>query len=207
MRILLVVHGFPPAAQSGCEIYAHAHAVAMRRTYGDEILVLTREADTGRDEYAVRFDRRDGLAIASINNTFRRVRGFEDSYRNETIGAIAAAAIDDFRPDVAHIHHLTCLSTTIVRALAERGIPSVLTLHDYWLICHRGQLLDADYQICDGPEPDGCHACLGSAAGRGRVAWMGAAALRNMRRIRASFEMTSVGPGLQARPQEGRLIF
>jgi GT2 family glycosyltransferase/glycosyltransferase involved in cell wall biosynthesis len=178
MRILVVVHGFPPAVQTGCEIYAHAHASALHRTYGDEILVLTREADAGRDEYAVRFDRRDGLTIASINNTFRRVRGFEDSYRNEAIGAIAAAAIDDFRPDVAHIHHLTCLSTTIVRALADRGIPSVLTLHDYWLICHRGQLLDTDYRICDGPEPDGCHACLGSAAGAGRAAWMGAAALR-----------------------------
>ena len=26
MKVLLVVHGFPPAAQGGSEIYAHAHA-------------------------------------------------------------------------------------------------------------------------------------------------------------------------------------
>jgi GT2 family glycosyltransferase/glycosyltransferase involved in cell wall biosynthesis len=178
MRVLVVVHGFPPAVQTGSEIYAHAHAVALRRRFGDEVFVLTREADASRDEHTVRIEKRDGLTIASINNTFRRARSFEESYRNDAIAAVAAATIDDFRPDVAHIHHLTCLSTTIVRALNERGIPSVMTLHDYWLICHRGQLLDVDYQLCDGPEPDGCHNCLGPAAGAGRVTLTVAAAAR-----------------------------
>lgn len=165
MRIAVIVHGFPPAVEAGCEIYARDHAVALHRAYGDTILVVTRDADPGRDEYDVRIDSRDGLTIASINNTFADVRSFEDSYRNETIGAIAAALIDDFTPDVAHLHHLTCLSTTIVRALADRGIPIVLTLHDYWLMCHRGQLLDRDYQVCDGPGADGCAACLDATAG------------------------------------------
>src|SRR5262249_15654800 len=159
------VHGFPPVVEAGCEIYARDQAVALRRAYGDAILVVTRDADPDRDEYDVRIDGRNGLTVASINNTFAAVRSVEDSYRNETIGRLAAALIDDFKADVAHIHHLTCLSTTIVRALADRGIPIVLTLHDYWLMCHRGQLLDRDYQACDGPGADGCDACLDSVAG------------------------------------------
>ena len=65
-----------------------------------------------------------------------------------------------FRPDVAHVHHLTCLSTGIVSALKQRGIPTVLTLHDYWLLCHRGQLLDLNLQRCDGPLEHGCEACV-----------------------------------------------
>ena len=142
MRILVVVHGFPPAAEAGSEIYARDLTEALRRAYGDTILVVTREADPSRHEYDVRIEWRDGLTVASINNTLADVRSFEDGYRNERIGAIVAAMIDDFQPDVAHIHHLTCLSTTIVRALADRDIPVVVTLHDYWLMCHRGQLLD-----------------------------------------------------------------
>jgi GT2 family glycosyltransferase/glycosyltransferase involved in cell wall biosynthesis len=101
-------------------------------------------------------------------------------YRNERLGAAAEQLIDAFTPDVAHIHHLTCLSTTIVRALAERRIPCFVTLHDYWLICHRGQLLNVRDEPCDGPEPYGCHACLGPVAGMGRFAFVGAAAIRRI---------------------------
>src|SRR5512140_1924054 len=164
MRILVVAHTFPPATETGSEIYAHDLAVALHRRHGDEILVLAREADARRPEYVVRVEPRRDLTVVWINNTFRAVRGFEDSYRNERLGAVAAAAIDDFAPDIAHIHHLTCLSTTVPAALAARGIPSVMTLHDHWLICHRGQLLDCDGRVCDGPGERGCGRCIGAAA-------------------------------------------
>src|SRR5207302_8260612 len=41
MRILQVVHGFPPAAEGGTELYARAHARTLRGT-GDHALVFTR---------------------------------------------------------------------------------------------------------------------------------------------------------------------
>ena len=177
MRILVVVHGFPPSAVGGAEIYAEAHARALRAG-GDEVFVLTREQDPGRPEHEVRVEDRGGLQVAFINNTFRGTRAFEETYRNDAIGRIAAGLIDQFRPDVAHIHHLTCLSTSIVRLLAERRVPSFLTLHDYWLICHRGQLLDVDGQPCAGPEPDGCQRCLGDVGGARTLAFAAAPAMR-----------------------------
>jgi GT2 family glycosyltransferase/glycosyltransferase involved in cell wall biosynthesis len=181
MRVLEVVHGFPPLAQGGAEIYARTHARALLEA-GDEVVVLTREQDQARDEYAVREEWRDGLRIVWVNNTFRQTRSFADTYRNETIAAIARRLIDDWRPDVAHIHHLTCLSTTIVDALAERRIPSFLTLHDYWLMCHRGQLLDTSYRVCDGPGVDGCASCLGAAGGAAPAAFAAASVVRELER-------------------------
>ncbi len=89
MRILVVVHGFPPTAQGGSEIYAHAHARALA-ALGDDVLVLTREQDPQRPEYAVREDRRDGLRVVRVNNTFRNTRTFEETYANGTIDAIAS---------------------------------------------------------------------------------------------------------------------
>src|SRR5262245_15822792 len=138
MRILLVVHAFPPSGLGGCEVYAQAQARELLKN-GDDVLVLTREADSDAPEYRVRREERDGLSIVWINNTFRKTTSFEETYRNPAIGAIAAEVIDAFTPDVAHVHHLTCLSTTIVDALAARHIPCIVTLHDYWLLCHRGQ--------------------------------------------------------------------
>src|SRR5262245_17382514 len=149
MRVVIVVHGFPPRAQGGSEIYAQAHARELVRQFGDEVLVLTREQDVHRPEYAVRTEQRDGFRVVWINNTFRQTRSFEESYRNEAIGSIAEHVIDEFRPDAAHIHHLTCLSTTIVPSLSARSVPCFMTLHDYWLMCHRGQLLDRDLRICN----------------------------------------------------------
>ena len=73
---------------------------------------------------------------------------------------------------------LTCLSTTIVEALARRRIPCFFTLHDYWLLCHRGQLLDRNLQVCPGPEPDGCDVCLDDAAGVSPLGFSAAAGLR-----------------------------
>lgn len=167
MRVLIVVHGFPPLAQGGSEIYAEAHGLALRRFFGDEVVVLTREHDPARPEYAVREEEREGLHVVRINNTFRDVRSFEEAYCNETIDGLAAGVIDRFRPHVAHIHHLTCLSTGIVGLLAARGIPRYLTLHDYWLICHRGQFLDVQYSLCDNADrrsTEMCERCLDFAA-------------------------------------------
>src|SRR5262245_47447410 len=92
--------------------------------------------------------------------------------------AIALRVVDDFKPDAAHIHHLTCLSTGIVHLLAERRIPTILTLHDYWLMCHRGQLLDVDYRVCDGLDAGACGGCLGPAGSAGSLQFLGARAVR-----------------------------
>ena len=116
MKILVIVHGFPPSAQGGSEIYAHAHARALGQHFGDEVVAFTSEQDPNRAEYDVRTEQRDGLRVIRVNNTFRSTRTFQETYRNEEVGAIASRVIDDLRPDVAHIHHLTCLSTTIVRS-------------------------------------------------------------------------------------------
>jgi GT2 family glycosyltransferase/glycosyltransferase involved in cell wall biosynthesis len=160
MRVLVIAHGFPPLAQGGSEIYAYDHARALRERCGDEVFVLTRDHDPSRADYELRVEERDGLRVAWVNNTFRATTSFEDSYRNPTIARIAERLVDEWTPEVAHAHHLTCLSTEIVGVLTSRGIPIVYTLHDYWLLCHRGQRLDTSYKVCDGPGPTGCAACV-----------------------------------------------
>src|SRR5690349_25119225 len=94
MRILEIVHGFPPAATGGTELYARAHALALAEA-GDEVVVLAREADERRDDYEVREETGNGLRLIRINNTFRSVRSFEDTYRNQALGAVAARVIDE----------------------------------------------------------------------------------------------------------------
>ena len=63
------------------------------------------------------------------------------------------AAVRDFRPDVAHLHNIYHqLSPSVLRPLRELGVPIVMTLHDYKLICPTYLLLDHG-KVCE--------ACLG----------------------------------------------
>ena len=174
MRVLIVVHGFPPNAFGGAELYAQAHANALAEG-GDRVFVLTREADRSRGEFHLRRELRERVEIAWINNTFASVRSFADTYMDDRIDRIAAGLIDEFKPDVAHVHHLTCLSTTVVRELAVRNVPVFHTLHDYWLLCHRGQLLDRNLQPCSSPAS--CQKCLGPEAASSSAAFAGRAVM------------------------------
>ncbi len=181
MRILILVHGFPPAAQGGTELYADAHAHRLATHHGDHVRVIAREADASRPEYATRTEQREHFDVVFVNHTFRDAAAFRDTYVNTRVDAAVLAAVDDFAPDVVHVHHLTCLSTTVVERLADRGIPCVMTLHDYWLICHRGQLFDLDLRPCAGLDA-GCARCLDVPGGAGRGAFAAARLVRALER-------------------------
>ncbi len=181
MRILFVVHGFPPEAAGGTELYAAGLAQALWRR-GHEIVVLARDARPGEPEYRVRRDRAGNVDVVRINHTFRDAPSFEHTYRDEKIDAIAGALLDEERPDIVHAHHLTCLSTGIAAQCAARGIPLVITLNDYWLMCHRGQLLDLALTRCDGPEASRCAACAGLSASGSPAVHAAAGGLRAIER-------------------------
>ncbi len=168
MRILQIVHGYPPAAGGGTEVYVHDLAVALASAHGDEVVVLTRDADPRRPELSVRRFMEHGVSVVAINNGFQACANFEESYTHPALRAVARDLIADIAPDVAHVQHLTCLSIGVLEDLASAGIPVVMTLNDYWLICHRGQLLDRSGARCDGPFDRGCGRCLpaGMLAGR-----------------------------------------
>ncbi len=58
--------------------------------------------------------------------------------------------LDKIKPDVAHIHlFLGKLSSSILKALKERNIPTVTTVHDYRLICPAYLFLDGQNKICE----------------------------------------------------------
>ncbi len=112
--------------------------------------------------YSVRHETTpDGVTVFRINNTFQACTSFEESYTNPDLGRVAAQIIDEeIDPDVIHIQHLTCLSTGIVTHASQTGRPVAMTLNDYWILCHRGQLLRPDGSRCDGPFDGGCASCI-----------------------------------------------
>ena len=76
----------------------------------------------------------------------------EQEYNNLLIAEQFAVLVAAFRPDVVHFFHLMRLSASIVDVCLAKGIPTVLTPTDFWLICPMCQLRLPDGTMCAGPD-------------------------------------------------------
>lgn len=75
---------------------------------------------------------------------------------NPTAMRRVADAVEDFQPDVAHVHNTWfAMSPGVIRTLKKAGVPVVMTLHNYRLTCANGLLFrdGAPCQLCVGSNP------------------------------------------------------
>ncbi len=159
MRVLLAVHGFPPHATAGVEVYTLRLAKALRGL-GHEVLVLSAVHDLADRPGALRRRVHEGVDVAEIVNVHHRGT-LEATYDDPDVDAAAAPVLEAFRPDVVHLQHLLNLSIGVARLARDRGTPVVWTLHDYWLSCPRdGQRRREDGAVCDSVAHDVCARCL-----------------------------------------------
>jgi glycosyltransferase involved in cell wall biosynthesis len=63
-------------------------------------------------------------------------------------------------PVHAHIHHTLCVPLALVDVLLDRGIRYDWTIHDYYTICPRVNLVNAEHSYCGEPDEAGCNRCL-----------------------------------------------
>jgi len=167
MNVLFVNHTFPPESYAGSELCVLNLARAMQ-SRGHEVAVVYRYGNPAHDEYALVEDQFEGIPVYKINNTFRFAQNFQRIYENPYITFRFGEVLGRFQPDVVHFHHITNLSLSMVQEAKSRGCVVVFTLHDYWLLCQRGQLLKRDLTLCHGPSPSACRACLSVQLLRGK---------------------------------------
>jgi len=160
MKILQVVHSFIPYTKAGTEVYAYSLSKELARRH--EVSVFFRIRNFKKREYSVEYNDFQGLKTFAVNQTFNQCRSFRETYDNKHIDKIFADLLDKVKPDIVHIHHLLFLSFGIIKEVKKRNIPVVFTLHDYWIFCHKGQLIRDDLTLCATPDFQNCKACLRS---------------------------------------------
>ena len=66
--------------------------------------------------------------------------------------------LDDFRPDVVHVHNIhRHISPSIVMVAHRKGVPVVHTLHEYHAVCPSDLLLRDDLSVCQPPRCGGAN--------------------------------------------------
>jgi glycosyltransferase involved in cell wall biosynthesis len=168
MRILLVVHQFPPERLGGTEVYTLelARELAAR---GHQAAVFHR-APGPRGLVPAEWDRVPVYRASGGPMTPLSV--FRATFGEPTLEGAFLQALDQAKPDLIHIQHLMGLPVSIVEHIRQREIPVVLTLHDYWFMCANAQLLtNTDARLCDGPRLGGLN-CGRCALARAGVPWL-----------------------------------
>ncbi len=159
-RLLFVVHGFPPDTWAGTEVYTLGLAQAFQRR-GLEVHVLTRAPQSypGEPDGSLRTGEFQGLRVHRLT---RRTDGLavEESYSSPWVERFFEHFLRELRPDLVHFQHLLHLSCDLPRITRTQGIPSVLTVNDYWALCARVQLIRPDGVRCESNQGIGCYACI-----------------------------------------------
>lgn len=92
-----------------------------------------------------------GVDVHAVT-ALRRLRAAREAIHCRRTARAFAERLDEVRPDVIHCHNIYGrLTTSILPVARERGIPAVMTVHDYKLVC-------PSYLMLRNGKP--CSACL-----------------------------------------------
>jgi len=171
LRLLLVVHGYPPTFKAGAELRAQrtARGLVVR---GADVRVLCVESTRARGHATGEEDREeDGVQVRRLYLDLDAVPDpFKWSYDNPRIGSATAQIIEEWKPSILHLYSGYLTSSSVIQAATSFGIPTVVSLTDYWWLCHRTTLVRSNGTRCDGPTPERCAGCFREGRRRHRVA-------------------------------------
>ena len=156
MHILKIIHGYPPNYNAGSEVYSQSICDELSKHH--KVSVFTREENPYQVDFSVRTEK----ISTNLQLYFINMARAKDGFRHFQVDNIFQEMVTQIKPDIAHIGHLNHLSTGIIDVLNYLKIPIVFTLHDFWLMCPRGQFLQRNFDgkqlhvLCDKQENGKC---------------------------------------------------
>ncbi|RZT56328.1 glycosyltransferase involved in cell wall biosynthesis [Sphingomonas sp. BK036] len=160
MRVLILAHGYPAFSTGGGE--QAAHALYARLLERDDVApVLVARAPRSAIGHDASFGAFQGSPTEILADPPKQDHFSLESTQFAVLEAMVGQLLERFRPDLVHIEHLAYWSIDIVELLARAGVPIVLTLHEFLLICHHdGQMIKTDGRLCSAESPAACAACF-----------------------------------------------
>lgn len=156
MHILKIIHGYPLNYNAGSEVYSQSICNELSKQH--KVSVFTREENPYSACFSIRKQNvNENLTLYIVNNPQGK-----DGYRHKKMDDNFAELVKQLNPDIAHIGHINHLSTGLIDELNKLKIPIVYTLHDFWLMCPRGQFLTRcigkvnNFQLCEGQDDKKC---------------------------------------------------
>ncbi len=181
LRILFVAHGWPPREQAGAELVAAQLAAALARR-GHAVAAFAASGDPAVPPHVVTRAAVDGLSVTRVRTAMERA----DSLRATVFDPRVRRLFDEELAqgfDVVHVHHLLGLSSDLVEAAKRSGARVVVTLHDFWYLCARGQRLMPGGHLCSDIDLSRCARCIAGKRAKWGARFVAERGLRALREL------------------------
>lgn len=170
MRILHIGFGFRPWITNGLVIYSEAVMDGqVRRGHDVGYFFPARQLPWLRRPFVHRWRRRGVQMFELVNSSLivGRHRGTPVPWE-ELEHAVSEKAFGEvltrFGPDLVHVHDLGGLPSSLLELSHRAGVKTVMSLHDYHLLCPTVKLYDAHDRICLRHDPGPmCAVCCADA--------------------------------------------
>ena len=172
MQILIAVHHFPPRYTGGAEWRAYRTATALQARGHEVRVICVERIDMGpRDGVAWEDDTYEGVAVRRLFFNQAAVPDpFRWQYDNTWIGDHIQKLFNEAAADIFHLIGGYLISARPLQVAHKHGIPTVVTLTDFWFLCPRISMLRSDGQISTLPiDAATCARCLGEEKRRYRL--------------------------------------
>lgn len=173
-RVLLVNKFYYPR---GGDCIVVLNTEALLRNHGLEAEVFAMQYP---DNLPARYQSMFASEVSFGGGVGNMVAGLKRTLGMGDVRASFEAVLDEFKPDVVHLHNIHSYLSPVVGEIAHRrGIRVVWTLHDYKLLCPRYDCL-LDGKPCElcftgGKHHVLSHKCMKGSLPASMVAWLEAA--------------------------------
>src|SRR5262249_32491571 len=127
---------------------------------GHRIAALALDGSEGLEPYSVATRAREGGRVTRMAYRYHDHRALADLLASPRGEAVVLAWARAERLDLVHVHHASGYGLGILPALRGAGVPALVTLHDFWPLCPRGQMLRHDGEVCAEATPERCAPCI-----------------------------------------------
>lgn len=160
MRILQVSHGLPPQERAGVENYTFYLSSALA-ALGHSVVIFCREENPNKEEFSIREEGFNGLRVIRVVNNLKKIHNPKAYYENRYFDEIFKNILKSLRPEVVHFQHFIALSANLIHLAKDLGFPTILSIHDSFILCHRINLMNRENKLCSGPLYGlNCYTCL-----------------------------------------------
>jgi glycosyltransferase involved in cell wall biosynthesis/GT2 family glycosyltransferase len=158
LRVVHLVHGWPPFQQGGTELYAYW--LARQQALEHHVAVYTRSADPMRNEGDATEWLDDGVRVRRVTNNFTARNPIRrNALRHRKLERDFERFLREERPTLLHVHHLAGHAFSMAGVAKKLGIPIVLQIQDWWFLCARVNFFDSQWNRCSGPGLAKCARC------------------------------------------------
>jgi glycosyltransferase involved in cell wall biosynthesis len=165
VKTLFICHNHPSLHPGGSEVFSHALFEELGQRDGHEVFYLACTNGIHRKP-------NPGTPFLAVNGAANELLLWSANFDRFMLSQVDlsglmpefARLLRELEPDVIHFHHVLLIGVEALKVARDRvpGARIVVTLHDYYPICHHnGQMIRANSnELCEKSSPQACNRCF-----------------------------------------------